>query len=112
MTDEAIFRLADIAGKGQADFQRDYKDVDPVVGIMRSLRDSGFAADAMTIDCLQSGKRIICILHDSTPEVVDYQFSYRDKDPAATFEKIALEELNASQFYAWMKDYFIGAEPS
>lgn len=110
ITDEAIFRLADIAGKGQADFQRDYKDVDPVVGIMRSLRDSGFAADAMTIDCLQSGKRIICILHDNTPETVEYQFGYRDKDPSATFEQIALNELTASQFYTWMKGYFVESD--
>lgn len=112
ITDEPIFRLADIAGKGQADFQRDYQAIDPVVGIMRSLRDSGFAADAMTIDCIRSGKRIICLLHDNNPEVVDYQFGYRDRDPDATFQQIALSELTASQFYSWMKDYFVEVERS
>lgn len=104
---DPIYRLADTAGLAQASFQRDFKDIDPVVGIMRSLRDSGFAADAMTIDCMRSGKRIICILHDDNPDTVDYQFGYRDKDPDMNFLKIAKSDLTQIQFYDWMKQYFI-----
>lgn len=106
-TNDPIFQLADIAGLAQADFQRDFQDIDPVVGIMRSLRDAGFAADALTIDCIYSGKRIICILHDNNPDSVDYQFGYRDKDPDMNFQNIAISELTSAQFYAWMKRYFI-----
>lgn len=104
---DPIYRLADTAGLAQARFQQDFKDVDPVVGIMRSLRDSGFAADAMTIDCMRSGKRIICIMHDDNPGVVDYQFGDRDKDPDMNFLKISKSELTQVQFYDWMKKYFI-----
>ncbi len=104
-----IYQLADLARLAQTDFQRDFTDIDPVVGIMRSLRDSGFAADAMTIDCIRSGKRIICILHDANLSNVDYQFGYRDKDPDMNFMKIATSELTQSQFYSWMKHYFVEA---
>lgn len=107
---EKVYQLADVAGLAQADFQRDFKNIDPVVGIMHSMRDSGFAADAMTIDCINSGKRIIFILHDSTPDTVDYQFGYRDKDPDMNFKKIAMAELTKQQFYAWMKSYFVDTE--
>ncbi len=104
---DPIYQLADIAGLAQADFQRDFKEIDPVVGIMRSLRDSGFAADALTIDCIRSGRRIICILHDNNPDAVEYQFGHRDKDPDMNFKKIAKNDLTKAQFYGWMKRYFI-----
>ncbi|MGK0440973.1 MAG: hypothetical protein ACJA0N_000768 [Pseudohongiellaceae bacterium] len=104
---DKIYRLADVAGLAQADFQRDFKHVDPVVGIMRSMRDAGYAADAMTIDYISSGKRIIFILHDNNPTVLDYQFGHKNKDPDMNFKKIPVAEATSEQFYAWMKSYFI-----
>lgn len=104
---DKVYQLADVAGVAQIDFQKAHQHCDPVIGIMRSMRDAGFAADAITIDCLLSGKRILLILHDSTPDVVDYLFGYRDVDPDMNFNKISLTDLNAKQFYDWMKDYFI-----
>ena len=104
---DGVYQLADIAGVAQAEFQKDFDGCDPVIGIMRSMRDAGFAADAMTIDCLVSGKRILCILHDNAPEAVDYLFGHRNKDPDMNFNKIALAELTEKQFYLWMKSYFI-----
>ncbi len=109
MNDEnaPIYQLADLARSAQTQFQKDFTEVDPVVGIMRSLRDSGFAADAMTIDCIHSGKRIICILHDANLSNLDYQFGYRDQDPDMNFKKIATSDVSQYQFYQWMKQYFI-----
>ena len=110
MTDsknDKIYALADIAALAQTEFQRNYSHIDPVIGIMRSMRDAGFAADALTIDCITSGKRILFILHDSAPDTLDYLFGYRDKDPDMVFEKIALTDATKEQFYAWMEGYFL-----
>jgi hypothetical protein len=66
-----VYKLSDIAAEAQAAIQRDFKNIDPIVGVMRNMRAAGFPADAMTVDCLKSGKRIIFILHDDRPDEVD-----------------------------------------
>ena len=60
----------------------------------------------MTIDCLKSGKRILLMVHDSQPEVANYQFCLRDEDPANEFDSIAIENLTAQMLYDWMKKTF------
>jgi len=110
LSTDKIYQLADLAAAAQVNIQRDFKEIDPVVGIMRSLRDSGFPADAMTIDCIVSGKRIIMILHDDRSDVVDYQFGYRDKDPDMAFKQLLFAEVNSEQIYNWIKSYFTNNE--
>ena len=90
---EPIYKLSDIASEAQANIQRDFSDIDPIIGLMRNLRKSGFAADAMTIDSLVTGKRILLILHDDKPEQLAWQWCYRDKDPAMEFNYIALASV-------------------
>jgi len=60
----------------------------------------------MTIDCLKSGKRIILVLHDQQPDIIHYQFSFKDKDPVSEFEAIQFSELTTSILYEWIKNYF------
>ena len=86
--------------------QADFEEINPVVGVSQNMRLNGIPADAMTIDCLKSGKRIILILHDENPDIIRYQFSYRDKDPESKFEVIQLNELTAQKLYEWMESYF------
>ncbi len=106
MSSGKIFELSDLASAAQAKIQQEFRDIDPVVGIMRSLRESGFSADAMTIDSFCSGKRIILLLHDDKPNEVAYQFSYKDKDPDPEFIHIPFAQVTADQLYRWMKGYF------
>lgn len=70
------------------------------------MRDAGFATDVMTIDHLKDGKRIIVILNDDQPEVVQYQFSFREQDPSDNFEEIAFEQMTVTVLYDWMVNYF------
>ena len=49
---------------------------------------------------------IILILHDHYPEIVNYQFSFKDVDPDDEFEQIAFAELTADTLYGWIRDYF------
>ena len=108
MTDKLLFALSDIATDAHTRIQQDFKDIDPIVGLNRSMRKSGIPADAMTIDCLKTGKRIIIILHDEQPDIIRYQFSFKNKDPDDVFEEIAFNELTADKLYHWISGYFQG----
>ncbi len=104
--EQGIYLLGDIAGAAQIKIQQDFIDIDPIIGISHHLRKAGFPIDAMTIDCLTSGKRILILLNDEKPDWVSYQFGFKGKDPAAEFEGKPLKEVNETQIYNWIKQYF------
>ncbi len=106
MSEDKIYQLAEIAQEAQAKIQQDFSNIDPIIGILKSLRPSGIPADALTIDCLNTGKRIALILHDSNPDIVAYQFGYSDKDESSDMEQIPLQSVTALQIYEWIKVYF------
>ena len=103
---EQLKTLCDMATEAHERVQLNHAAIDPIVGVHHRMRDAGFAADVMTIDCLKTGKRIIIILNDDALDVVSYQFSFKDKDPAAHFEAIAFSDLSSSILYDWMSRYF------
>ena len=110
MTEPRIATLSDLATEAHTRIQQDFKDIDPIVGVSRNMRDSGIPVDVMTIDCLKTGRRIILILHDQQPEILRYQFSFRDKDPEKAFEEIQFSELTSATLYDWISSYFCGIE--
>ena len=77
-----------------------------MVGVNQKMREMSVPVDAITIDCLKSGKRILLILHDHHPDIIRYQFTFKDKDPDEAFEEIPSDELTADQLYDWIKGYF------
>ena len=105
---EPIFQLSDIATEMHTRIQRDFADINPVVGVRRSLRDSGIPADAMTIDCLKSHKRILLVLHDQQPGVMHYQFCFTDRDPVEDFRQMPFKDVTAQTLYDWVTFYFSG----
>ncbi len=106
MSEEKIYQLAEIAQEAQAKIQQDYSHIDPIVGIITSLRAAGIPADGVTIDCLKTKKRIALILHDNDPEIVAYQFGYSDKDSDSEYKTLSLQMVTAEQIYQWVKVYF------
>ncbi|GAA3928250.1 hypothetical protein [Litoribacillus peritrichatus] len=101
-----LSKLSDIATEAHTRIQQNFSDLDPVVGVSQNMRKSGIPADVMTIDCLKTNKRIILILHDQQPELVRYQFAYRDKDPEGQFEEIPFNDLTSDSLYEWIHRYF------
>lgn len=71
------------------------------------MRESGIPADVMTIDCLKTNKQIIIVLHENQPEIINYQYSFKDKNPSKKFESFALADLNKQILYNWIKNYFL-----
>ena len=106
MLTPALKMLADIATKTHTRIQRDFPNIDPVVGINQGMRSNGIPADAMTIDCLKTNRRIIIILHDDQPELIHYQFAFRDKDPFEKFEEIPINTVTTQLMYDWIEKYF------
>jgi len=89
MSEEALKALSDRASEAHARIQATYQHINPVVGVRRGMRDSGIPADAMTIDCLQTRRRILMILHDGEPDVLLYQFGCIDEDARATISSVS-----------------------
>ncbi|MFT7108851.1 MAG: hypothetical protein ACI843_000504 [Psychrobacter glaciei] len=106
MTDKLLKELSEIATQAHTRIQQDFAQIDPIVGVSRSMRKNGVPADAMTIDCLKSKKRIIIILHDLEPDILHYQLSFIDKDPAEEFASLAFKDLTSELLYDWIKNYF------
>jgi hypothetical protein len=110
VTHKHLEALCDLTSASHERIQKDFKMINPVVGVSQKMRASGIPADAMTIDCLKSGKRIIIILHDLQPEIVSYQFSFKDKEPDEEFNTMLISELKEVTLYSWMKEYFYNAD--
>ncbi|MDX8388657.1 MAG: hypothetical protein R8M46_09045 [Ghiorsea sp.] len=106
MTDTPISNIYTLVTEAHANIQRDFSDIDPVVGIITKMRTVGIQADAMTIDCLKTGKRILLVCQDEQPDVVNYQFCLREEDPADEFEIIPLKSVTTKQLYDWMRENF------
>ena len=104
--EQQIYLLGDIVVAAQVKIQQDFRHIDPIVGISHHMRKAGFPIDAMTIDCLASGKRILILINDDKPDCVSYQFGYKDRDPAMEFTELAFKEINEKTVYDWIKEYF------
>lgn len=110
MTHKYLKTLCDLSSAAHTRIQQDFDTINPVIGVSQKMRASGIPADALTIDCLKTGKRIIIILHDQQPELLSYQFSFKDKEPMDEFEQMSCAELGEATIYSWMKDYFLPAK--
>ena len=106
MSEQALATLSDIATEVHTRVQQNFADINPVVSVRRNMRDSGVPVDAMTIDCSKSDKRIILVLHDHQPDIISYQFTFKDIDPNDKFDEIRLKEFTADMVYDWIKSYF------
>ena len=106
MTQSLLQILADTVTEAHTQIQQDYANIDPIVGVSRNMRKNGVPADAMTIDCLKSKKRIIIVLHDLQPDIIHYQFSFIDKDPEDVFESMNFTEVTKVVLYDWIREYF------
>jgi hypothetical protein len=101
--------LSDIASTTHARIQTDFPNIDPVIGVNQGMRNNGYPADILTIDCLKTNKRIIILLHDDTPEMARYQFAFRNKDPDGDFKDIQLADITIQILYDWVSTYFTAA---
>lgn len=106
MTEPALKILSDNVSAAHARIQKDFETINPVVGVNQGMRSAGIPADLMTIDCLKTNRRILLVLHDQQPDIVQYEYTQRDVDPSMVFQKISISEVTENKLYEWIRDYF------
>lgn len=111
MSEEALKTLSDLASEAHVRIQQAHEDINPVVGVRQGMRDIGIPADAMTIDCLRTHRRIVLILHDEEPGRLLYQFVTLDSDVGGDFQRMPLAEVGVETLFQWMQDYFSDDAP-
>lgn len=106
MTSEPLKTLSDLITEAHTRIQQAHADINPVVGVRRGMREKGIPADALTIDCLRTGKRIVLILHDQQPGVLIYQFTQKDTDTDAPYQQLPLQSVDTQTLFDWMQNHF------
>lgn len=107
MTHKNLHGLCDTVTEAHTRFQLEIADIDPIVGVSQNMRTNGVPADAVTIDCLKNDRRIILILHDEHPDLINYQFAWRSRDPENNFTQASVDDVTADTIFEWMKSYFV-----
>jgi hypothetical protein len=102
----ALLSLSDISSQAHEEIQFDFKDINPVIGVIQGMRKTGIPADVLTIDCLVTNKRILVVLHDLHPKIMRYQFTFIDQDPSDDYQEIVSSDVTRDIVYGWIKDYF------
>ena len=100
--DAKVYAISDLATVAQAKVQDAYPDLNPIIGISHSLRESGFPADTMTIQNHKTDKRILMVFHDEAPEIVDVEFGKISEDPKLEFDSYAIETITDALLVEWM----------
>lgn len=106
MAEDPLKVLSDMASDAHARIQQHYEHINPVVEVRRGMRDGGIPADVMTIDCLQTRRRILLILHDAEPGVLLYQFVTLEDEMGEEFQRMLLQDVSQSTLVDWIKGYF------
>lgn len=106
MSEQALEALSDMASEAHARIQKKHQHINPVIGVRRGMRDVGIPADAMTIDCLRTRRRIVLVLHDAEAGTLLYQFATLDVDVGDDFDRMAFSDVQVETLFDWMQDYF------
>ena len=87
--------LSEIVARANDVFDSKFDTIDTLMGIMdKTLRDQGMKADAITIDCIALDKKIVLLIHDDKPDVVNIALGNKDGDiySSSEYELVKLTE--------------------
>ena len=104
---KALQNLSAIVAKANDVFYSKFEHVDTLMGIMdKTLRNQGIRADAITIDCIALDKKIVILLHDDKPDVVNIALGNKEGDIYSSSE-YELAELSEAAIVEIMETNFI-----
>jgi hypothetical protein len=67
-----LIHLSEMVAKANDQFSNKFDNINTLMGIMdKTLRNKGMTADAITIDCKSQNKKIVLLIHDAKPDVVE-----------------------------------------
>ncbi len=100
-------KLSEIVANASDTFHSKHHRIDTLLGIMdKNLRNQGIPADAITIDCIMQDKKIVILIHDNKPDVVDIALGNKNGDIFSSSEH-AIATLSDSKIVAIMEENFI-----
>ena len=106
---KALQNLSEIVARANDVFYSKFEHVDTLMGIMdKTLRNQGMRADAITIDCITLDKKIVILLHDDKPDVVNIALGNKDGDIYSSSE-YELAKLSEAVIVEIMEANFISS---
>lgn len=106
MSTEDLETISDRATTAQAEFKREYGEINIQAGLITSLRTQGIAADAVVLDCQNTGRRMVFMVRDAEPGKVAYQLANRNEDQEANPTILAIDKLQVADIVDLMKQHF------
>ncbi|OUR65923.1 hypothetical protein A9Q79_02790 [Methylophaga sp. 42_25_T18] len=104
---KALQHLSEIVARANDVFYSKFEHVDTLMGIMdKTLRNQGMKADAITIDCIALDKKIVILLHDDKPDVVNIALGNKEGDIYSSSE-YELAKLSETALVEIMETNFI-----
>lgn len=102
-----LIHLSEMVAKANDQFSSNFDSIDTLMGIMdKTLRNKGMAADAITIDCKSQNKKIVLLIHDAKPDVVEIALGNKAGDIYSSSE-YACNELSAAVIEEVMATNFL-----
>jgi len=99
--------LSEIVARANDVFYSKFDNIDTLMGIMdKTLRNQGIKADAITIDCIALDKKIVLLLHDDKPDVVDIALGNKEGDIYSSSE-YELVKISETVIVGIMEENFI-----
>lgn len=73
--------LSEIVARANDVFYSKFDNIDTIMGITdKTVRNQGMKADAITIDCIALDKKIVILIHDDKPDVVNIALGNKEGD--------------------------------
>ncbi|HDY84822.1 hypothetical protein LCGC14_1500720 [marine sediment metagenome] len=103
---KTLKNLSELIAQANDIFDARYKNIGTVLGILdQALRKQGIKADAVTINCIALNKKIVFLIYDDKPELVDIALGNKEGDihsssahPLKTISATMIVEIMETNF--------------
>ena len=88
-------KLSEVVARANDLFYSKFDNINTLMGIMdKTLRNQGIKADAITIDCIALDKKIVILIHDDKPDVVNIALGNKKGDvySSSEYELVKISE--------------------
>jgi len=102
-----LHHLSELVARAIDMFYSKFDNIDTLMGIMdKTLRNQGMEADAITIDCIALDKKIVILIHDDKPDVVNIALGNKEGELYSSSE-YELSKISEAIIVEIMEENFI-----
>ena len=102
-----LHHLSELVARANDMFYSKFDNIDTLMGIMdKTLRNQGMEADAITIDCIALDKKIVILIHDDKPDVVNIALGNKEGELYSSSE-YELSKISEAIIVEIMEENFI-----